>query len=151
MKIRELLRYEIWSKRTTRRILICVSVLVCLTFVSDWIWTEYELHWLTSGERKVAKAALAEIDSLAAAGSLSDQEWEARTEQAKTKIEATRRSARTYRDVFMEDDLSLYLIEVLTDRRNVERRRAGRSEIPLDSMFGGSTNESRLKLHKELD
>jgi hypothetical protein len=51
----------------------------------------------------------------------------------------------------MEDDLSLYLIEVLTDHRNVERRRAGRSEIPLDSMFGGSTNESRLKLHKELD
>ncbi len=112
MKIRELLRYEIWSKKTTRRILIGVVIFIGLIFASNWIWTEYELHWLTSGERKAAKAALAEIDLLAAAGiQLSDQEWEARTQQAKTKLEATRKSARTYRDVFVEDDLSLYLLE----------------------------------------
>src|ERR1700735_4114036 len=124
MKVRDLLRYEIWSKRTTRRILIGVVIFIGLIFVSNWIWTEYELHWITSGERKAAKAALAEIDSLAAAGTLSDQEWEARTQQAKARIEATRRSAKTYRDVFVEDDLSLYLLEVTADHRNLERRRA---------------------------
>jgi hypothetical protein len=151
MKIRELLRCEIWSKKTTRRILIGVVIFIGLIFVGDWIWNEYELHWLTSGERKAAKAALAEIDSLEDTRQLSDQEWEARQQEAKARIEATRRSAKTYRDVLVEDDLSLYLLEVSADHRNLERRRAGRSEIHLNSIFGGSTNESRLKLHKELD
>jgi len=151
MKVRELLQTELWSKENHRRILagFCIGIGLCIVgFVA---WDRFEVHWLTSGEREAARAALAEIDSIEAAGPLSDQEWEARAHQVRAKVNASAAAARTYRDTFVEMDLSLYFLKVETDRANLQRHTAGKREIPIDSAFGGSVNDVRAKLHKELD
>ena len=87
---------------------------------------------------------------MGAAGPLSDPVLEARKQQVRAKIEATRMEVRTYRDTLMEMDLTFYFLKVETDRVNLQRRKAGSGEIP-DSAFGGSTKEIRSKLHRELD
>jgi hypothetical protein len=151
MKIRELLKYELWSRRTTRQIFVGLGTVIGLIFVGFWVWNKVELHWLTSGERNAARTALADIDSMEDTAPLTDQEWEARKQQVKTKVEATAAAARTYRDTLMEMDLSLYFLDVEKDHVNLQRRRAGKQEIHINPAFSGSTNEIRLKLHKELD
>jgi len=65
------------------------------------------------------------------AGSLSDRAWEARKQQVKTKIEATKKEVRTYRGTLMEMDLSLYFLRVEADRVNLKRRKVGRGEVPM--------------------
>jgi hypothetical protein len=150
MNVHELLQTELWSKRTSWRILVGLGIATGLCLVGFVSWNEYEVHWLTSGEREASRAALAEIDSMEDAGSLSDRAWEARKQQVKTKIEATKKEVRTYRGTLMEMDLSLYFLRVEADRVNLKRRKVGRGEVP-DAVFGGSTNEIRLKLHKELE
>jgi gluconate kinase len=148
MNVRELLQIEIWSKRTTRKILVGLVTVIGLIVVGFWVWNKVELHWLTSSERKAARAALADVDSMEDAAPLTDQEWEARKQRVKVEVEATAAAARTYRDTFMEMDLSTYFLKVEMDHVNLQRRMAGKKELHI---FGSSTSEIRLKLHKELD
>ncbi len=71
MNVRELLQTEIWSKETSRKILrrtwrivrpvaVVSGILVLLlavVFAVEW-------YWLTSGERKAGRTALAKIEEL---------------------------------------------------------------------------------------
>jgi hypothetical protein len=60
MKIRELLQTELWSKRTSRRILVGIGILV----VGFFFWCAIEQYVLTPGERSAARAALVKVDEL---------------------------------------------------------------------------------------
>jgi hypothetical protein len=61
MKIRELLQYELWSKRTTWKILVVLALVLLLGY---GIWRGYERFWISSGVRESGRAALAQIDAL---------------------------------------------------------------------------------------
>ncbi|MGO8757829.1 MAG: hypothetical protein ACLQG3_06865 [Terracidiphilus sp.] len=98
MKIRELLRYEIWSKRTTRKILAVFGIVVAVLALGFLGWYEAELRWLTKGERAAAKVALQQIDALQNADSLSDEEFEIRRKQTDLAVDATEKAARTIKD-----------------------------------------------------
>jgi hypothetical protein len=150
MKVRKYLQTGLWSKKTSWKILVGSSLVTGLCVAGFVGWNEYEVHWLTSGEREASRAALAEIDSMRDAESLSDEAWETRLRQVRAKIEATRKEVKTYRDTLMEMDLNFYLLRVDLDRLKHQRRRLGSGEIP-DAVFGESTNGLRSKLGKELE
>ena len=151
MNVRELLQIEIWSRRTSWKICIGIGLFIGVSLLALGARDLVERYWLTPGERSAARAALAEIDSLDDAEPLSDQVWQTRKQSAKAKVEATAKAARTYRDTFLEMDLGLYFLKVETDHLNLRRRLDGKQEVPVDSVFNGSTNDIRLRLHKELD
>ena len=129
MKVRELLQIEIWSKETsrrilawTRKILVRLGVVLGVLVVVIGVILAIEMSWLTSGERKVAGAALVEIDAMQNLVSASDGEFEARDKQAKEAIEAAERAAWTIRDKGAVSDLSYYLFETEEGRRETEFR-----------------------------
>jgi hypothetical protein len=107
MKIRELLRYEIWSKRTTRKILAAFSVVFVVLVLGFFAFHEIDLYWLTKGERAAAKAALQRVDALQNADSLSDEEFEARRKETESAIDAAERVAKTKKDQFTYFELCL--------------------------------------------
>jgi hypothetical protein len=150
MKVRKYLQTELWSKKTSWKLLVGSGLVTGFCVAGFVGWNEYEVHWLTSGEREASRAALAEIDSMRGAESLSDEAWEARIQQVRVKIEATRKEVRTYRDTQMEMELNFYLLRVHLDRRKHQRRRLGSGEMP-DAVFGGSATELRSRLRKELE
>jgi len=98
MNVRELLRYELWSKRTTRRILAVLAVILVVTALGFVAWYEIDLHWMTSGERAAAKAALHQIDVLQDAGSLSDEEFKTRRDEGDSAVNAAESAIRTTKD-----------------------------------------------------
>jgi hypothetical protein len=139
MKVRELLQIEIWSKETSRKILdpirkilfwflpsrktlkrigIVFGVLVVVLGVIVVV----EVSWLTSGERKVASAALAEIDAMQGLVSASSNDFEARDRQAKETVKAAERVAWTSRDKVAAFGLWSYLNETENARDEIEMR-----------------------------
>ena len=159
MKIHELLQIEIWSKRTTRRILVGLGIVIAGFFA----WAAVEQYWLTSGERDAAKAALAQIDGLQDFTSLSDQDFDARVKQAEAKVETAKHAAVTQRDEGLAFDLEVYLGETRIDRDQIRWALIFREKhLPV----GGSRTEfgkkldlsgtelrtlTRLELHRALD
>jgi hypothetical protein len=103
MKIREILQIELWSKETTRKVLrpvgrflkrtaIVLGILVVLAGTAF----EIESHWLTGGERKAGRVALAQIEKLEelqiGVGEVSDEnadwvlKYDAAEQQAKSAV-----------------------------------------------------------------
>jgi predicted negative regulator of RcsB-dependent stress response len=105
MKFRELLRYEIWSKRTTRKIVIGFVIFAGLLYVGWKTWYEFQLHWLTKGERIAAKLALQKIDALQDEDTLSDEELDFRQHEAVAALEAAGNAARTIKDNLVSMEL----------------------------------------------
>ena len=112
MNVLELLQIELWSKRTSRKILIVSGIVAALVLVAYGAGYGIEIHWLTRGEREAARAALQQIDALHDARSLSDEEFEALERQAEAKVKTAEDAATTLRDDDVAMDLSAYLISV---------------------------------------
>jgi hypothetical protein len=113
MKVRELLQTEIWSKRTSRVLLmflLCLVVgYVLLAYVSD--------HWLTQREREAAGNALKQVDALEAQIAETDQQdFDAKKWRAQQATDAASKAALTSRDERLSFELSSYFAEVLIDR-----------------------------------
>ena len=140
MKVRELLQIELWSKRTTRKILVGIEVAVGLLCT----WNVAELYWITPGERNAARAALVQIDALQNAGSISDEDFEARDKQAAQRVEVARQAVQTERDERIADALYAYLTGIETERGNVAMRRLmQKRNVPI--------KDSERKLNEEID
>jgi hypothetical protein len=129
MKIRELLQTEIWSKETTRKIirriwkflkpagavLGVLALLLGVLFAVEW-------YWLTGGERKAGKEALAKIEEvqtlLMGADDRSNQDviWVTRFDtaerNARAAVDTAERNAWTIRDRQVAVELSGYLWEI---------------------------------------
>ena len=120
MKIRELLQIEIWSKRTTRKILIGFGIVV----VGIGLWFYFDAYCLTRGERNSARMALLQIDSLQIqASGLNDKDFDARIQQTQGYVETAEHSAWTSRDKIVSSTLSGYLSLIKSEREELEQRK----------------------------
>jgi hypothetical protein len=123
MTVRELLQIEIWSKRTSRKMLIGFGkIFVCLVIVGVGVvaWVAISRHWITNAERNAGKAALAQIDALQRFDEMSDAEYEEGALQAKGKIAAAEQAAWTVKDRWVF--INLEMCFVLTDAEKSNRR-----------------------------
>ena len=125
MEIRELLRTEIWSKSTSRKILsVGVKILrVVEIFVVGYV-VLYIVNatWLTASERTVGRVALVEIDALQHFDGMSDEEYARDYKRAETNVEAAEGAARTERDEKIAFNLSAYLMFTNIRREDQEYR-----------------------------
>ena len=163
MKIREILQIELWSKRTTRKILVGLGILVASSFIVFWIWSKVELNWLTHGERVAAKAALKKIDELQSAGSLADAEYEKRRSEADAAIDTAERVAKTRKDTLIEMKLMMCSVGATSARfrtREQQQIEQGKlhstgadlmQEKQTDVLLNAMAHQDCLELHKELD
>ena len=161
MRVRELLQAELWSKRTSRKILVAFGIVVGLSVLACAVGYEVEVHWLTQGERVATKAALQEIDALQDAGPLSDEEVEARTQRAEAKVRAAENAATTYLDASVEMKLGFYLVTVKFGRAKTQQQRwmekgfievmSGRKTDNVPALARDLMGEYRSALHEALD
>lgn len=162
MNVRKLLQTELWSKRTTRKMLVGIGIALVLLVVGYGVWYEVEVHWLTQGERNAAKDALREIDALQDANSLNDEEFRIRLEQTSTKVQRAEDVALTYRDNFLQMKLSAYLTGIEMDRYKLQRRELAKhgldqrepdieNDEKIESILSELKKNNRLALHQELD
>jgi hypothetical protein len=98
MTIREILQIEIWSKRTSRKILIGSGIVVALLVVGFVVLNALDERWITPPERKAGRAALAQIEVLQNFEQMSDLEYDAGALQAKRKIDTAEHAAWTAQD-----------------------------------------------------
>ena len=153
MDARQILQCELWSKRTTRRSLVGLGVTVGLIVFGFWIANEVELHWLTSGERSAARAALAQIDSLDDAQSLSIGEYGFRKARAEASVGVAKATVRTGRDVFLCTDLDSYLagVELKREWKRGSSSKGEQTDNRLKSDLNETIRTQRLALHRVLD
>ncbi|HEU5351713.1 MAG TPA: hypothetical protein VFU55_08955 [Terracidiphilus sp.] len=119
MNVRELLRYEIWSKETSRRILRPIVkilkptgiVLGSLVFLAVVVYA-IESGWLTNGERTAGKVALVQVEKLETLIDCNCDGFAVTDENAKAAVEVARQNAWTLRDRQVAALLSFYLWEV---------------------------------------
>jgi hypothetical protein len=105
MNVRELLQKEIWSKKTSRKILIGFGIVV----VGFCVWYALDRYWITPPERNAARVALAQIDALQKFNEMSDAEYDAGALQAKGKVDTAGQVAWTSRDEKIAAALEGYL------------------------------------------
>ena len=153
MNVRELLRYEIWSKRNTRKILIVLGAVIGLAVVGSVGWNEVDMHWLTSGERGAARAALAQIDSLDDASALSVRESGTRKAQAEESVDSAKAVAKTKRDRFVSLSLDIYLagVELKREWHRGSSPIGEEQENRIRSDLNETILAQRLVLHNVLD
>jgi hypothetical protein len=125
MKVRELLQTELWSKRTTRKILVGFAIVV----VGFGVVFTVEVKWLTPGERVAAKQALASLDVLQNLNS-GDEDFLKRTTQVHALIDVADQAAWTLRDDRIVTALRAYsdwldFSRNLALMRGIEQRRQG--------------------------
>jgi len=161
MDVRKIFQNVIWSKRALRRILIGFGVFIGVLVVGFVVLYEVEWHWLTSGERRAAKAALVEIDLLQNARSMNGKEYDLQREKAQLKFNAARDVAQTFRDEETLAALSTYFIWTTSPwdqaRFNLENPGFSTSDADLNTEVKRWISEVKLRkqmssmLHKELD
>jgi hypothetical protein len=121
MKIRELLRYELWSKRTTRKLLIGIGIVVAVVAFGLGAWSVVSRIWLTPEERRAAKIALKQVDALQNTGSLSNEEYAKLDKQAGRSVEDALQAALTRRDRAVAMKLLIYQTATTLERFAAER------------------------------
>jgi hypothetical protein len=159
MNFRQLLQYELWSKRTTRKILVGIGIVVAGLAV----WVLAEFYWVSPGERRVGKEALAQIDVLQTLDRASDEEFDAGDKRAEENVDTAQQAVVTVRDKRVANALDAYRTEIETERPSVKRRRLMKqrqvletesehdSDEELDSLSKEATQFIRSVLHKALD
>jgi hypothetical protein len=105
MNVRELLQKEVWSKRTSRKVLIGFGTVV----VGFCVWYALDRHWITPSERNAARAALAQIEVLQNSKEMSDAEYDVRVRRAKESVDKAEQAAWTTRDKLIAAALFLDL------------------------------------------
>jgi hypothetical protein len=163
MNVREILQNVFWSKKALRRILIGFGVVVGVLVVGYRILYEVEWHWVSPGERRTARAALAQIDAIQNVETISRDDFEARESGLKQKLRAARGAGWTNRDIGVYGILDAYI-------EGTEQERADVWELNYLKAGGRSISESdrglswekvaaekeqlryyRALLHKDLD
>jgi hypothetical protein len=120
MNVHKLLQTELWSKKTTRKMLVWSSVVFGALAVGFIAVREIELHWLTPGERKAARVALESVDGLQDFVRFDDPVFEDRDKDAKAKVELATQAALTTHDASVAFTLEAYLSETEMDRDEIQ-------------------------------
>jgi hypothetical protein len=158
MNLRELLKTELWSKETTRKVLrpagwflkraaIVLGVLVILIGVAY----EIESHWLTSGERKAGRVALAQIEELEKLETGGNQGFEVVDARAKASVAVAEQKAWTLRDGYVNQFLVVYLGQIEMNHESAQREAQAKQfvmqkNLPWHSSPTSEANDRALKL-----
>jgi len=139
MTLREFLHIEIWSKETSRKIFIVFGVIA----VAFAVFYEVDMRWTSPRERRTAKEALSQLDTLKAFASNSNDGYEAAHELAKQKVDVALHSTLTSRDIGIASTLSMYLmsIEIVFEDRTANHK--------MDVKFANSADERMRKMEIE--
>ena len=124
MKVREFLQIELWSKRTTRKILVGIGIVFAVVALGLVTWSVISRIWLTPEERNVAKVALKQIDAMQNSGSLSNEKYSELDKLATKSVDDALQAALTRRDRAVAAKLLSY--EMVT---TLERFEAVRAEL----------------------
>jgi hypothetical protein len=163
MNLRELLRYEIWSKRKTRKIFAAFGIGFAVWFLGFLVWQVVSGIWLTKGERAAAKVALQRVEIMGNSDPLSHEEWLAQSEEARVAVDAAERAARTKRDertweklvgcsIGLEAAQAKVIEQKLIEQGKLhETAVAQESRQKLADKMDALGRKSCLDLHKELD
>jgi hypothetical protein len=147
MNVRELLQTEIWSKRTSRKILVVLAI-ICVGLILSIAAYVVDESWITPSERSAGRAALAQIDGLQNFDGMSDAEFDAGVLQAGRKVDDAEQAAWTSRDKRIAGVVSFYLSSTkdLRDRIKSDRKLnlpADKAERVLQAE-GSSRNSQKL-------
>ena len=126
MNLHELLHYELWSKRTSKKIVAGLIVV----FAGCLIWAAVEQYWVSLGERTAGRAALAQIDGLQNFASMGDQDFDAHSKTIEKQVAAAAAAAWTTRDQLLALDLSWYFDQTKIDRESLQRRKMTVEKYP---------------------
>jgi hypothetical protein len=121
MKIRELLQIEIWSKRTTPKVIAGIGIVVAFVALGFGAWSVVSRNWLTPEERRAAKVALKQVDALQNTGSLSNEEYAKLDKQADGSVEDALQAALTRRDKAVAMKLLIYQTATTLERFEATR------------------------------
>ena len=150
MTLREILQIELWSKRTTRRILVWLAVvfgsLILVLGVRYWI----EYYWLTSGERRAGREALAQVEEVREVNLGDEQRFNASDRNAKEQVQAAEKAARTARDWAVAFSLDGYLASLETREYSFDLRHSLelRKDLLLKYPMLKSEEEDQDKLNR---
>jgi len=120
MTFREVLQIEVWSKSTTRKILVASGTLIGILVLGVLVFYQVETHWLTAKEQAAATEALKQIDGLQGFGSLSDHEFETKSRGVEAAVDKANGAAFTERDKQLAFLISAYFEETRTDREELQ-------------------------------
>ena len=154
MKARELLQIELWSKETSRKLLIGFGIAFGLCLIGLFGWYEVEVRWLTSGEREKARAALRAAEEFDKAEPLSNIEFDARRKQLDARVKAAEAAAKTIRDHSVEMRLYWYtaVVEMEYEKRTGKwATNSDDTSRKTDSIIAQLKEEHRKALHRALD
>jgi hypothetical protein len=113
MKIRELLQVEVWSRKTSWKIVVIGAIVLGVAWVGIDAWYAVQRNWLTSRERSAASAALASIDELHTSKDLSDTLFKEKQHRAMAHIDVATQAAWTLRDQEISIELKMYLLDTV--------------------------------------
>jgi hypothetical protein len=155
MTLRELLQIELWSKRTTVKIIVISAVVPILGF---GFWRTYDRYWITSGVREQGRKALAQIDELQKLSTSCDADFKAKEESADRELKIADQKEHTFRDITVLFQLMDYFESTrLKHLRICNQDRFGAIEKRhpdlknLDDQMLSSEDQLRQRLHSELD
>jgi hypothetical protein len=166
MNVRELLRYELWSKETSRRILASarkllkrVAVVLGVLVVLAGVVFAIEFYWLTSDERGAGKTALVRIEGLEGLIDCNCDQYAAVGHEARTAVDVAMRRAWTLRDRSTASFLTYYLFEVERYHDDLQKVQAHWNLSTTHEQFERGDRARHLKefsrlrseLHKQLD
>ena len=140
MKLREVLQTEIWSKRTSRKLLIAFAVIVC-GFLG---WLEADWNWLTPMEVRAGRAALVDVDALQNSSSMTDEEFGVAENRAKQSVQNAIEASWTHRDKFVAYGLGNYL-----QLTSVERLERTNERVKILSVTNEETNRKLLVIRDQ--
>jgi hypothetical protein len=138
MKIRELLQTEIWSRKTTQRLVLGILVAGLLMVFGLKAWRSYQYYWLTDNERSTARIALQEIDKVRLANTVSWEDLDVIEKPMKKAIASADAAAFTKRDQITVMQVESCELEMIN-----ERERAFLQQIPAST---SEQIESKAKL-----
>ena len=163
MNLRELLQYELWSKRTHRKILVWFGIVLGSLVVVVGIWLAIEWFWLTSGERRTGREALVQIDALQNLEPATGNDFDLAAQKAEGSVQVATNAAWTLKDKRVCAALGAYLVisEMKRDDERMQRlmqeRHVSQSDSSLlwDEKMKMQEIETRrlirLTLHRVLD
>jgi len=149
-----ILKREVWSQRTTRKIVV-ISILVLAAFwfgIDGWYFVER--NWLTPMERRAALEALATIDELQEPKNLNEYQFSEGERKAKSQIADAEQKAWTTRDQHVAIELRMYLLNTVAEPRLARPDSSNqRSMREVFRQLEPESNRASLiaSLHKTLD
>lgn len=163
MNLRQALQTELWSKRTTRKILVGLAAFIGVVLIVFGIRYEVEVHWLTDGERLAARIALQRIDAFPNVDSISDEEFNTLNDEVDSAVEAAGVAARTSKDQMIAARLIICSMGIGSHRfAMIKQRMIQQGELhqapndrelddPGKRFADTVVQQSCLQLHKELN